>query len=86
MNNWQRIKLADVPENQRPTHSGARRYLAETWNSGAYDIERLADDTYIIRFREDDSSIPLRDLGYNREYGLFQRSAFPDVQDEDVVS
>lgn len=80
----QAIALSDIPVDQRPTGLGARRYLAETWEGGAYDIERLSDGTYIARFREDDSTIPLRDMGYNREYGLFQRSVFPDLPDEDT--
>ncbi len=74
----------DIPESQRPPHAMAWGFLIEQWDSGLFTVTRDANGDCIAHFADDGTSMPIADMGYNSEIGLFQRSAFPDELDEDV--
>ena len=75
-------RLQDVPIEQRPQSTSAWRFLVETEAEGLWDLTAHSDGSYSARFHDDGEVIPLMDMAYNSDLGLFRRGEFPDERDE----
>ena len=71
----------EIPEAERPHSPGAWRFLVKQWDSGLFDVVRQADGSYAAVLEDGGETIPLADMAYNAEIGLFRRSQFPNERD-----
>ena len=53
------------------------QFIRDNPNEAAFVNDGLA-----VVFYDENETIPLTDLGYNREYGFYKISLFPDVENE----
>ncbi len=73
------LRPDDIPPDARPPSAAAWGFLVEQWGSGLFDVAREGDGTYAAHFHDDGEVVPLLDMAYNGDLGLFRRSQFPDV-------
>ena len=67
------MTLGDFPAEQMPTEA-AWVFLLQRWNDGLFTIMQDADGRYVAHFHDDNESIPIQDMDYNSEIGLFRKS------------
>jgi len=63
----------DFPAEQMPTKA-AWVFLLQRWNDGLFTIMQDADGRYVAHFHDDNESIPIQDMDYNSEIGLFRNT------------
>ena len=67
------IEPGDFPVGQMPTKA-AWIFLLQRWNDGSFTIMQDANGRYVAHFHDDNETIPIQDMDYNSEIGLFRNT------------
>lgn len=81
----QRLLPDAIPAHQRPASLGAWNFLTEFWNAGMFTVAQQPDGSYVVTFADAGEAIPLRDMAYNNQLGLFCPSWFPNASDDSTA-
>jgi len=67
------ITPGDFPAEQMPTKA-AWVFLLQRWNDGLFTIMQDVNGRYVAHFHDDNETIPIQDMDYTSEIGLFRNT------------